>query len=56
MRTDISESLLLGGVTGRDHFFSVSGGGAAPIALCGGFSVNVSEELTWLESGDNEVD
>jgi hypothetical protein len=38
-----------------DHFFSVSGGGAAPIALCrfsAGVSANVGKES---ESGYNEV-
>ena len=46
------------GVIGRDHFFSVSGGGAAPIALPGcsaRVSVIVGEESAWSESGDNEV-
>ena len=46
------------GVTGSDHFFSVSGGGAEPIALPGCSAkvcVIVSEESAWSESGDNEV-
>ena len=47
-----------GGATGRDHFFSNSGKGAAWIALLGcsaGGSANVGEEFACEESGDNEV-
>lgn len=56
LRTDASGCLILEGrAAGRDHFFSLSGGGAAPpIALCGS-SANVNEEFAWSEPGDNEV-
>lgn len=59
LRADIGDRKLLeGGAAGRDHFFSVSGRGAAWIALLGSFagvSANVDEEFAWLESGYNEV-
>ena len=56
----VSDSLLSEGTaTGRDHFFSVSGGGAVPIALCGfstEVSANVGEKfVAWSEFGDNGV-
>lgn len=34
-RTGFSDKLLLGGTTGRDHFFRASGGGTARVSLCG---------------------
>ena len=50
--------LLGGGVTGRDHFFSVSEGGVILIVLCGfpaGVSANVGEEFALSESGEYGV-
>jgi hypothetical protein len=44
--------LLERGATGRDHFFSVSGGGATLIALCG---FSTEEFVAWSESKDNGV-
>ena len=50
--------MLLEEATGRDHFFRLSGGGAALIAILGcsaGVSINIGEEFACSGFGDNEV-